>query len=128
MGWPKQWAVPAGQTCHGYLAIGGYRGRLQALGTITAVGCVRAGHRTEQGDAVGIIPVSETGRDISRKLNKAFLVKANAPRMTFQGMMIKRETKTTHDFGLNLAIQFGEGRRENLEEVQMFALFQKDQK
>jgi len=42
--------------------------------------------------------------------------------------MIKRETKTTHEFGLNLAVWFGEGRREKLEEVQMFALFQKDQK
>lgn len=104
LGWPKRWAVSAGQVCHGYLAIGGYRGRLQALGTIATMDCVRAGHRTEQGDAVGIIRVSETGRDISQKLNKAFLVKANAPRMTFQGMMIKRETKTTHDFGLNLAV------------------------
>lgn len=40
----------------------------------------------------------------------------------------KEETKAAHGFGLNLAVSFGEGRRENLEEVQMFPLFQKDQK
>lgn len=59
---------------------------------------------------------------------RAFAVTANAPKMILQGTMIKKETKTTHEFGLNLAGSFGEGRRKNLEEVQMFPLFQKDQK
>lgn len=126
-----------GYTCGGSaLWLSGYRGRLPALGVLVHVGspqravCQRSQRRVLLRWEMLLVTSGslEQAEMFFRELNKAFLVKANAPGMMFRGITIKRETKTTHEFGLNLAVQFGEGRRENLEEVQMFALFQKDQK
>lgn len=71
---------------------------------------------------------TEQAKRLLENQTKPFRWKHNAPRMTLQGTAVKEETKAAHGFGLNLAVSFGEGRRENLEEVQMFPLFQKDQK